>query len=69
MGDPDRFTFRMRLSSKLHLWATRIYDDFHTYEMTTPSGEVLTFSCYWQWTASATCDYDDRCSCSTPELA
>lgn len=60
--------FREYLSHKLHLWATRLYEgDFHTVEITVPTGERITFSCYWQWTGSWP-DWQERCSCDCEDL-
>ena len=68
VADSDKFTFRMRLSSKLHMWAARIHDDFHTWELTSPQGGKVSFSGYWQYAASWTEEFTERCSCDTEEL-
>lgn len=60
----DRYTFRMWLSNRLHLLAARIHDDFHTWEWTAPTGEVISFSCYWQHIGSWPEGVRDACSCS-----
>jgi hypothetical protein len=64
----DKYTFRMRLSNRLHLWAARVHDDFHTHEIITPQGDRITFSCYWQWTGSWPGEFEERCSCSAADL-
>lgn len=61
-------TFRMWLSNKLHLWATRVYDDFHTYEWTTPDGHVIRFSHYWQHCGGWESGVRERCSCTDEDL-
>lgn len=56
--------FRQWLSYKLHMWATMVYDDdFHTWKLTAPNGEVVTFSCYWQHTGSWSDYFTETCSC------
>lgn len=71
MKADDKYTWRMWLSNRLHLWAERFYSDFHTVELINKlDGSRVTFSCYWQWTGSWNeADYDDDCSCDNEELA
>lgn len=64
--DGEKYTWRMWLSNRLHLLATRIHNDFHTWEITTPGGDLVTFSCYWQHTGSWL--GTDRCSCECEDL-
>lgn len=64
----DRYTFRMWLSNRLHLIAARIHEDFHTWEWTTPTGERIKFSCYWQYTGSWPESITERCSCDSEDL-
>lgn len=59
---------RRRISGRLHHLAVRMYDDFHTWELTTPDGELITFSCYWQYTGSWPASIKDDCSCSREDL-
>jgi hypothetical protein len=73
MSGDDKETWRMRLSHRLHMWATRVHSDFHTHEITTPQGDVIWFSCYWQWTGSWPIGaqhpgWSERCSCSAEDL-
>lgn len=60
--------FREWLSNELHCIAARVYDDWHTHEVTTPNGDTITFSCYWQWTGSWPSEWDERCSCGAEDL-
>jgi len=59
----ERRSFREWLSSKLHMWATYLHNDFHTWELTHPDGERITFSCYWQHMGSWSNAFTERCSC------
>lgn len=61
-----KYPLRERLANRVHLIAARIYDDWHTLEVTTPSGDVVTFCCYWQWTGSW--HGTERCSCNEEDL-
>lgn len=56
------------LSHKLHMWATRLHNDFHVIELTTQDGDRVTFACYWQWTGSWSNDWQETCSCDEPDL-
>lgn len=55
----------MWLANRLHLWAERIYPDWHTVKLTNKhDGSQVSFSCHWQWTGSwMEADYHDDCSC------
>jgi hypothetical protein len=66
MSDVEKW--RMWLSNRLHLIAAHIHEDFHTWEWTTPTGEIITFSCYWQSTGSWPEAVTDRCSCDSEDL-
>lgn len=51
------------LSGKLHMWAARLHDDFHTITLDRPDGSHIEFSCYWQWTGSWDDTYEFDCDC------
>lgn len=62
-------TLRVWLSNRLHLWAARLHDDFHTIEVTaSEAGQKFRFSCNWQWIASSSGDWDEDCSCEREDL-
>lgn len=66
----EKYTWRMRLANRLHLWAERLYDDFHTVELINKhDGTRVRFSCHWQWTGSSwEDDYEFNCSCVDESL-
>lgn len=59
----EKYTLRMRLSNRLHLWAARIHDDFHSMTLTHSDGTQVRLSCYWQWTGSWPEEYAFDCDC------
>lgn len=65
----DKYTWRMRLANRLHLWAERIYEDFHTIELINKyDGTRVSLSCHWQWAGSWPEDYEFDCSCENEDL-
>lgn len=54
---------RRWLSHKLHMWACRLHDDFHTLKLVHEDGSEIHLSCYWQWTGSWGPGYDFDCDC------
>lgn len=64
MPFPDTpMTWRHRLSSWLHLQATKVYDDWHQWEWTLPDGDKITFGCYYQYVGSWPDSVAETCSC------
>jgi hypothetical protein len=54
---------RRRVSSRLHLWGARVYDDFHTVTLTAPDGAKAEFACYYQWTGTWPAGWQFDCDC------